>query len=85
MLYRQLPIQVKAWQFIGLPEPKWISKLVRDESITVDFDGVELSLSVKTDFGWARIVSGDWIVSGYLGELSVFKPDVFKENYEKIL
>jgi len=52
--------------------------------ITGDSNG-RIGLRIPTAEGTVLAVEGDWIVRDGMGELSVYKPDVFGSTYEPVL
>lgn len=76
--YRHRPIQVDAWRNddIGEAPPPWIN-----ESTSRTAGGRRI---INADAGDVFAELGDWIVRDDRGNLLIYTPQAFTDNYERV-
>lgn len=78
--YRKKTTVVDAFQWLMDDVPEWITSAIRDD--TIDFD--TRGMIISTPEGEMLASPGDYIIKGVNGELSLCKPDIFEQTYEKV-
>ena len=78
--YREKPIVFDAFQWLMDDVPDWITSAIQADKIDFDTRGMIIS----TPDGEMLASPGDYIIKGVNGELSLCKPDIFEQTYEKV-
>lgn len=79
-IYRKLPIEIEAEQFIT---PGHGNGNIPD-GVYFHTEGQKGRFFVNTLEGALSVSDGDWIITGIEGEKYPCKPDIFEQTYEKV-
>lgn len=89
MKYRNLPVEIEAFQFGVDYIPDWFADKVSDKSVILHNCGTynhitTMYCDIETLEGTMRGNYKDYIIKGVNGELYPCKPDIFKKTYESV-
>jgi len=86
--YKKIPVVVEVYFWDGNPEgdfPSWLRKAINDKKakVCVDFNNI-ISIQIETLGGSLRVLPGNYIILGVMGEIYPCKSDIFEMTYELV-